>query len=89
MQVQGLRFSNPSINYLHSEFKNFKLSNKFQTKIKNLKIEKEIKLDNVSFDYPGSKISAVKNISLSIPVLKKLVLLEQQEVENLLQLILY
>ena len=68
----SLRFSNPSINYLHNEFKNFKLSKKFQNEIKNLTIEKEIKLDNVSFDYPGSKISAVKDITLSIPVFKKI-----------------
>ena len=35
MQVRVPLFKS-FINYLHSEFKNFKLSNKFQTKIKNL-----------------------------------------------------
>jgi len=64
--ITTLRFSNPSINFLHKELANIKSPNKIFLQNKNLKIKKEIKLQNVFFDYPGSKVSAIKNINLNM-----------------------
>ena len=70
--VTTLRFSNPSIAFLHKELTTLNSFNKVPAQIKEIQIKKEIKLENVSFDYPGSKISAVNNINLAIPAFQKI-----------------
>jgi ATP-binding cassette, subfamily B, bacterial PglK len=70
--ITTLRFTNPSINFLHKELTNINLPKKDFSQIKNIKIKKEIKLQNVFFDYPGSKMSAISNINLNIQAFQKI-----------------
>ena len=65
-----IRFSKPALDILHQDLKilNFK-KNDFTER--SLVCSKSIKLENVSYNYPDSKYSAIKNITLSIPAFSK------------------
>ncbi len=69
--VQNLRFSLPTIEKLHEEYKLFivDLENKNES---FLDFQKEIKVDNISYSYPGVAIANLSNISFSIPVGKSI-----------------
>jgi ABC-type bacteriocin/lantibiotic exporter with double-glycine peptidase domain len=69
--VQNLRFSLPTIEKLYEECKLFTvdLENKNES---FLDFQKEIKVDNISYSYPGVAIANLSNISFSIPVGKSI-----------------
>ena len=67
-----LRVSNAGLNIVHEDLMNLKHSKKnFDTK-STIKLNKSIELNNISFDYPNSQKTALKNINLSIPAFSKI-----------------
>ena len=65
-----IRFSKPALDTLHEDLTilNFKNDNFIG---KSFVFSKLIKLENISFNYPDSKYSAIKNVTLSIPAFSK------------------
>jgi ABC-type multidrug transport system fused ATPase/permease subunit len=65
-----IRFSKPALDTLHQDLTilNFKNSNFIG---RSFVCSKSIKLENVSYNYPDSKYSAIKNVTLSIPAFSK------------------
>ena len=61
-----LAFVSSALDKLYLEVKNIECYNPIQTK-KVLKLDKEINLNNIYFNYPNSSRTALKNISLNIP----------------------
>ena len=64
-----LTFVSPLIHSLHDEFKNLKPLNRSQDK-NILKLNEKITLRNISYIYPNSSMTALKNINLIIPARK-------------------
>lgn len=67
----GIVFINSSINKIFLDFKSLKLLYKKNQNEKKLILKKSIDLKNIHFYYPNSKLPALKNISLNIPVNSK------------------
>ncbi len=63
-----LRFAGPALDLIYKDLTNLKYVNLKQSK--NLKLEKEIFLKNVYYQYPNSSKNVINNISLSIPANK-------------------
>ncbi len=62
-----LRFIGPALDSLHKEFRN--LATLFSQEVhEKMNLEKEINIDQIYFEYPQSKISSLKNISMKISV---------------------
>lgn len=65
-----IRFSKPALDSLHKDLTNLNFKNdNFAGRL--FVWSKSIKLENVSYNYPDSKYSAIKNITLSIPAFSK------------------
>jgi ABC-type multidrug transport system fused ATPase/permease subunit len=62
-----LAFVGPSLDKLYYDIKNLKLVNEKQDK-EILKLNKEITLNNVYYNYPNTLKTIIKNMNLSIPV---------------------
>ncbi|MDC0625315.1 ABC transporter ATP-binding protein/permease [Alphaproteobacteria bacterium] len=60
-------FNDASIDKLYSDFKNLKSFNVPPQGQDILSLNKSINLKNIHFNYPNSKLSALKNINLNIP----------------------
>ena len=67
VNITNLKVVGPSINSLYEDLKNLKRSENYKNK-DFLKLEKEIKLKNISYNYPNSSRTVLKNINLNIPV---------------------
>ena len=67
VNITNLKVVGPSINSLYEDLKNLKRSENYGNK-DFLKLEKEIKLKNISYNYPNSSRTVLKNINLNIPV---------------------
>ncbi len=64
--VSGLRFVGPSLDFIYNELQN--LTTIEQNEVNNsLVFEKEIYLNNISYHYPNSSRTALKNINFKIP----------------------
>jgi len=61
-----LTFVGPSLNKLHDDLKNIKLSNANQGP-SNLSFNSSITLKNINYSYPNASKKSLKNISLTIP----------------------
>ena len=71
--IAQLRFGNPAINNLYNDLKNlnkFELPQDQTNSLPALTLSKKISLNNINFNYPNSSRTALKNISLDIPVKK-------------------
>jgi ABC-type multidrug transport system fused ATPase/permease subunit len=66
-----LRFSSATLDSMHKDLKNFSSLEVTSNTITNMQLSKSITLANISFDYPDSKKSSLKNINLFIPAFKK------------------
>ena len=64
--ISQLRFVSPSVDALYNEFKNLKKYNLNYNK-DFLNLNKSIKLNNISYKYPNSSKSILKNININIP----------------------
>lgn len=64
--VAQLTFVGPSLNKLHDDLKNIKLSNANQGP-SNLSFNSSIALKNINYSYPNASRKSLKNISLTIP----------------------
>jgi len=64
--VTQLTFIRPALDKLHEEFKNLKKYNDNED-LDTLSLNKSIILNNISYNYPNSSRTALKDISLSIP----------------------
>ena len=67
VNITNLKVVGPSINSLYEDLKKLKRSKNYENK-EFLKLEKEIKLKNISYNYPNSSRTVLKNINLNIPV---------------------
>tara|TARA_B100001057_G_C22780220_1_gene923345 strand:- start:67 stop:1530 length:1464 start_codon:yes stop_codon:yes gene_type:complete len=67
VNITNLKVVGPSINSLYEDLKKLKRSENYENK-DFLKLEKEIKLKNISYNYPNSSRTVLKNINLNIPV---------------------
>ena len=56
----------PSLNDISNEFKNFKLPSSIKNQ-KKLFLNKSIRLNKVSYSYPNSKRTALKDININVP----------------------
>jgi ABC-type multidrug transport system fused ATPase/permease subunit len=64
---QNLRFALPAINNLYGEFTRItEHANKRNTHAEILNFDNEIKLKNISFNYPGNETSVLKNMNITI-----------------------
>jgi ATP-binding cassette, subfamily B, bacterial PglK len=66
-----LRFSGPALDSLHNDLINLKYLKINYKKIIRLPLTKAITLNNIFFNYPGSKKNSLNNISITIPAFKK------------------
>ena len=66
-----LRFSSATLDSMHKDLMNFSSLEMTPNTITNMQLSKSIALANISFDYPDSKKSSLKNINLFIPAFKK------------------
>ena len=64
--VAQLTFVGPSLNKLHDDLKNIKLSNVKQDQ-SDLYFNSSITLNNINYSYPNASRKSLKNISLTIP----------------------
>lgn len=64
--ISQLRFVSPSVDALYNEFKNLKKYNLNHNQ-DFLDLNKSIKLNNISYKYPNSSKSTLKNININIP----------------------
>ncbi len=64
--VAQLTFVGPSLNKLHDDLKNIKLSNANQDQ-SDLSFNSSISLKNINYSYPNASRKSLKNISLTIP----------------------
>jgi len=69
ISFNSLRFVGPALDSLYFDLKNLKP--KIQKEYKNsLKLDKNIRLKNIHYNYPNASKTALKNINLNIPVNK-------------------
>ena len=70
--ITQLRFSSPTLNILYNDL--VELQSYEQEKNVNsfIKLTKSITLENISFNYPDTKINTLKNINLKIEAFKKI-----------------
>ena len=69
ISFNSLRFVGPALDSLYFDLKNLKP--KIQKEFKNsLKLDKNIRLKNIHYNYPNASKTALKNINLNIPVNK-------------------
>ncbi len=61
-----ISFIMPALNDLSNEYKNLKLEN-FTKDQKKLSLNKFINLNSISYTYPNSRLTALKDINISIP----------------------
>lgn len=76
ISITQIRFNIPALNVLYSDMysfedKNYKLSS-YRKRINVLKLNNELRLENVKFSYPGSKVPIVKNLNLKISTKKNI-----------------
>jgi|LakMenEpi03Aug12_release.lakeMendotaPanAssembly.Ray.scaffolds.fasta_scaffold61120_2 ABC-type multidrug transport system fused ATPase/permease subunit len=75
VSLSQLRFVVPSLDLLHKDLMNSKFTSDLLTPIKKtqitIEINKFIKLKNIHYNYPEAKSVSLQNISLTIPILKK------------------
>jgi ABC-type multidrug transport system fused ATPase/permease subunit len=75
VSLSQLRFVVPSLDILHKDLMNSKFTSDLITPIQKtqiaIQINKFIKLKNIHYNYPDAKRISLQNISLTIPVLKK------------------
>ena len=64
--VTQLTFIRPALDKLYEEFKNLKKYNDNED-LDTLSLNKSIILNNISYNYPNSSRTALKDVSLSIP----------------------
>ena len=69
VNITNLRVIGPALNSLYEDLKNLKKSEKIENK-SFLKLKQEIKLKNVSYNYPNSSRTVLRNININIPVHK-------------------
>ena len=69
--ITQLRVSNVGLNIVHKDLMNLKSSEKNFDTQSIIKLTKSIELNNISFDYPNSTKTTLKNINLSIPAFSK------------------
>ena len=67
VNITNLRIVGPSINSLYDDLKDLRKLDEYENK-KFLKLKKNIKLKNISYNYPNSSRTVLKNINLTIPV---------------------
>jgi len=67
-----IKFSNPAFNNLYHDFRNLKKYEKLENKKNNFKLNKEIFLNKINYNYPDTKKSTLNNINLKIPVASKI-----------------
>jgi ABC-type multidrug transport system fused ATPase/permease subunit len=65
MNYTGLKAIKSSINSLYNDLNNYKRTEKHPVK-NSLKLNKEIQLKNISYNYPNSSKTVLKNINLNI-----------------------
>ena len=61
-----MRFVEPSLNYIHNQFKTFKIRT-IKTNNENIKFKKNFVLNNITYQYPNTSQKILKNLSLEIP----------------------
>ncbi|NCI49019.1 ABC transporter ATP-binding protein [Sediminibacterium roseum] len=68
--LQQMRYHKPAIDLVYNEFKTFEKENReVPSGLPTVKkIHSEIRLQNISFDYPGATKKALDDINLTIPV---------------------
>lgn len=64
-----LKFADIALEKLHSDLTNLQLPHIVQTDASEVRLERNISLKNVSFIYPNSTQPALKNLSITIPVM--------------------
>ena len=68
-----MRFSNSSLNLIHSDLNNLKINNqKSNTDNNDFLLKENIKINNLSYSYQNSSKKIFKNLNLDIPVSSKL-----------------
>ena len=66
-----LRFAGPALDKLHKDLKNLKTKNKNNNEVIELNFKNSVSLNNVSYVYPNSSKTVLKNIQITIPIYSK------------------
>ena len=64
--LSHLRFVEPSLNYIHNQFKTLKIKS-IKINNENIKFKKNFILNNITYQYPNTSHKILKNLSLKIP----------------------
>jgi len=67
-----LRFSKESLNILYRDIKSFSYFESASSKIDPMKFVKNIKLNNICYQYPNNQKLTLKNINITIPINHKI-----------------
>ena len=70
--VTQLRFSNSTLNALHKDLMSLKYKKNLNDSKSIIQLKKNIKLNDIYFNYPNKKIPALKKINVEIPAFQKI-----------------